>query len=305
MIKDAGKRPGFAPRNWGGWTLIAILWALGKLPVRFGLWCTRPLGWLIYTLMDRRKRVARRNIERCFPDLDEAQVESLLRANFRSLARTLFETAWCWGMSRRRFLSLTRIEGLEHLEEARKAGKGVLLVTAHMTCLEIGGRVSCEAAPVAGVYRPLNNEVIEWYQNRGRLSYAEAMVSKREMRSAIRYLRKGGILWYAPDQDFGPHQSVFVPFFGIQTATLEATHKLVALTGCAVVPMFPEFLPEEKSYRLVIRPALKGFPGDDAAADLARINAEMEEHIRGVPDQYWWIHRRFKTRPQGEAPFYE
>ena len=125
------------------------------------------------------------------------------------------------------------------------------------------------------------------------------------MRSAIRYLRKGGVLWYAPDQDFGPDQSVFVPFFGIQTATLEATHKLIALTGCAVVPMFPEFLPDEKQYKLTIRPALKGLPGDDVRADLAQINAEMEAHIRRVPDQYWWIHRRFKTRPEGEAPFYE
>lgn len=305
MMTDAGKRPSLAPRNWSGWILIAILWSVGKCPVRVGLWLTAPVGALLYRLMKRRGAVARRNIERCFPNLEPDELEKLLRAHFRSLARTLFETAWCWGMSRRRFQSMARIDGLEHLLEAKKAGRGVLLITNHMTCLEIGGRVSSEAAPVTGVYRPLGNEVIEWYQNRGRLRYAQAMVSKREMRSAIRYLRKGGILWYAPDQDFGPHQSMFVPFFGIPTATLEATHKLIALTGCAVVPMFPEFLPQERKYLLRIQPPLADFPGEDAAADLARLNAEMEAHIRRVPDQYWWIHRRFKTRPEGEAPFYE
>lgn len=302
---DAGKRPGFALRNWSGWLLVAVLWMLGKFPVRVGLWCTRPIGALLYRFMARRVAVARQNIERCFPQLSEDEVEGLLRASFRSLARTVFETAWCWGMSRRRFRPMSRIEGLEHLLDAEELGRGVLLVTAHMTCMEIGGRVSCEAAPVTGVYRPLKNEVIEWYQNRGRLRYAQAMVSKREMRSAIRYLRGGGILWYAPDQDFGPHQSVFVPFFGIQTATLEATHKLVSLTGCAVVPMFPEFDSSGKNYLLRIRPALTDFPSGDVQVDLGRLNAEMETHIRRVPEQYWWIHRRFKTRPEGEDPFYE
>ena len=305
MISQAGKRPGFAPRNWSGWVLVSLLWWLGKFPVRVGLLFTAPIGALAYRLMGRRVAVAKRNIERCFPELPEPEVEELLKANFRSLARTVFETAWCWGMSRKRFQPMAEIEGLEHLLEAEEAGKGVLLVTNHMTCLEIGGRVSSEAAPVTGVYRPLKNEVVEWYQNRGRLRYARAMVSKREMRSVIRYLRDGGILWYAPDQDFGPSQSIFVPFFGIQTATLEATYKLVALTDCAVVPMFPEFNPTTKKYLLRILPPLTDFASGGAYADLAKLNAVMEEQIRRVPDQYWWIHRRFKTRPQGEEPFYD
>ena len=305
MITEAGKRPSLAPRNWGGWLLVGLLWAIGKTPFRVGLWCTGPMGALLYRLMKRRASVAQRNIERCFPDLGQDQVDHLVRANFRSLARTVFETGWCWGMSRKRFEPLARIQGQEHLEEAEKRGKGVLLVTNHMTCMEVGGRIACELGLGAGVYRPLGNEVVEWYQNRGRLRYAQGMFSKRDMRSAIRYLRKGGILWYAPDQDFGPHQSVFVPFFGIKTATLEATHKLVALTGCAVVPMFPEFMPGEKRYLLSFQPSSSAFPSDDVTADLARLNAEMEAHIRRVPEQYWWIHRRFKSRPEGEEPFYD
>lgn len=300
-----GKRPSLAPRNWGGWLLVAILWLLGKTPFRLGLWLAKPLGALLFRLMERRKAVARRNIERCFPELNEAQRETLLKANFQALARTMFETAWCWGMSRNRFSRISRAEGLEHLLDAEEVGKGVLLVTAHMTCLEVGGRLSSESAPVAGVYRPLNNEVIEWYQNRGRLSYAQGMISKREPRAAIRYLRQGGILWYAPDQDFGPEQSIFVPFFGIPTATLEATHKLATMTDCAVVPMFPAFDPVRKKYVMTIQPAMEDFPSRDPYTDLARLNAVMEAHVRGIPEQYWWIHRRFKTRPQGEPAFYD
>jgi KDO2-lipid IV(A) lauroyltransferase len=146
--------------------------------------------------------------------------------------------------------------------------------------------------------------VVEWFQNRGRLRYAQAMISKRDMRAVIRYLRHGGIVWYAPDQDFGPETSVFAPFFGIQTATLEATHKLARLTRCAVVPMFPVFDAVDKCYVMRILPELPVFPGADVVTDLARINSEMEAQIRNVPDQYWWIHRRFKTRPPGEPPFY-
>ncbi len=305
MIEQAGKRPSLAPRNWGGWFLVAILWLMGKLPVRVGLWISRPLGWLLYRTMGRRRAVAQRNLERCFPEWTPQQVEALLRNNFRALARTVFEIAWCWGMSARRFKQLSRVEGLENLLDAEEAGKGVLLITAHMTCMEVGGRMSCEQAPTTGVYRPLNNAVLEWYQNRGRLAYAHGMISKRDMRSIIRYLRKGGVLWYAPDQDFGPDRSVFAPFFGIQTATLEATHKLLRMTGCALVPMFPEFEEETGRYVMRVLPAVDGLPSDDAVTDLARINAAMEAHVRRLPEQYWWIHRRFKTRPEGEAPFYE
>lgn len=305
MITEPGKRPSLAPRNWAGWLLVGLLWLLGKVPVRLGWWLCRPLGGALFRMMGRRRQVAQRNIERCFPELSPPEVEHLLRANFRALARTTFETAWCWGMSRRRFRRMARIEGLEHLLDAEEAGKGVLLITAHMTCLEVGGRLACEAAPVTGVYRPLRNEVLEWYQNRRRFTYAQGMISKRDMRSAIRYLRQGGILWYAPDQDFGAAQSVFVPFFGIQTATLAATQKLARLTDCALVPMFPTFEAASRCYVLRIYPALEGFPTTDAQADLARLNAEMEAQVRRAPEQYWWIHRRFKTRPEGEPPFYD
>lgn len=304
MITDAGKRPSFRPAHWPGWLLAGLIVLAGCVPRRVALALSWPLGGLLRATMRRRRAIAERNLERCFPDWTPAQRNAVLRDCFRALARTLFEIAWCWTWPERRFRALGRVDGQEQVAALLRAGRGVLMVTAHLTCLEIGGRLLASALPAAGIYRPLRNPVLEWFQNRGRLRYGKAMISKRAMREAIRYLRSGGLLWYAPDQDFGAAQSVFAPFFGIPTATLLATHRLARATGCAVVPMFPAYDAASHTYSVRILPALQDFPGPDPVADLTRLNAIMEAHIRSVPEQYWWIHRRFKTRPAGLAPFY-
>ncbi len=267
---------------------------------------SRPVAWLMSRLMKSRRRVAARNIEACFPELDAAQREALIDECFASLGRMLFETTWSWSASEKRIRSIGKVEGLEHLLEASSRGRGVLITTAHVTCLEIGGRfIGLEFPDCSGIYRPLKSPVLEWYQNRSRARYSAGAISKRDMRGAIRFLRQGGVLWYAPDQDFGPKQSVFAPFFGIQTATLTATSRLVELTGCSVVMMYPVYDKTTKKYTITFYPALKEFPSGDMVRDLTRINGIMEEHIRTTPEQYWWIHRRFKTRPEGEGPFYD
>ena len=281
------------------------MWLLGKMPRALGLWLSVPLAWLLRLALKRRRCIATRNIERCFPSLALAEREAMLRGCFRSLARAVFETAWSWSASSGRIRRFGRVEGLEHVAAARQDGRGVLFVTAHVSCMEIGARLLAMFLPLAAIYRPLRNPVLEWYQNRSRLAYGEAVISKRDVRRAIRRLRRGGMIWYAPDQDFGPDQTVFAPFFGIQTATLLATHRLAQLTGCAVVPMFPVYDEFRRQYIVHIQPPLSAFPGTDAGDDLARVNALMEAHIRTAPEQYWWIHRRFKTRPPGEAPFYD
>jgi len=277
------------------------------MPPRLGRLLVDPLGPLTYHLMARRRRIAQRNIERCFPELSAAEHEEMLRGTFRSLARMLIETAWCWSAPVARLKAITQVEGLENLQDAEESGQGVLLLTYHLTSVEMGGFIiGCTAQlQASGMYRPLRNPVINWYQNRGRKRFAENMISKHDMRRAIRLLRSGGVLWYAPDQDFGRERSEFAPFFGIQTASLLATHRLPGMTGCVVVPMFPRYDNNSGRYTVSIEPALENFPSDDAVADLARVNAIMEEHVRRVPDQYWWIHRRFKTRPPGEPGFYD
>jgi len=306
MIRAAPTRPPLTPRHWPGWIGVGFIWLLGRTPRAAGVWLSRPLGWLLARLMQGRRRVARRNIERCFPQLDLARREALIDGCFRALGRMLFETAWSWTASEARLRRMSRYEGLELARQAAAEGRGVLVVTAHFTCLEIGARLTALAFDrAAGVYRPLRSPVLEWYQNRCRGRYAEAMISKRDMRAAIRYLRGGGVLWYAPDQDFGPQQSEFVPFFGIPAATLVATVRLVELTGCKIVPMFPRYDAVSGQYVVTFRPPLDDFPSGDIVKDLARINAMLEDQVRAAPEQYWWIHRRFKTRPDGEPPFYD
>jgi KDO2-lipid IV(A) lauroyltransferase len=199
---------------------------------------------------------------------------------------------------------MTCFEGLENLQDAEELGLGVLVLTFHSTCMEMGGFMLNSKTMAGALYRPLKNPVMEWYQTRGRLRYSGELVNKNKPRKAIRLLKNGGVLWYAPDQDFGPDQSEFAPFFGIRTTTLLATHRLPSITGCAVLPMFPRFDEESGKYIMTLLPALRDFPSDDAIADLTRVNAIMEQQIRLVPDQYWWIRRRFKTRPPGEPPFY-
>jgi KDO2-lipid IV(A) lauroyltransferase len=297
-------RPSLAPRHWGGWLAVALLWVLGRLPRRLGLLLVAPLGPLLRLGLASRRRIAERNLAVCLPELAPAERERILRGCFASLARMLVETAWCWAGAAQDLQAIAEVDGLEHIEDAVSRGQGILVVTAHFTCLEMGARILGERWSGRGLYRPLKNPVLEWYQNRGRSRYASGMISKRDMRGAIRFLRDGGFLWYAPDQDFGARNSVFAPFFGVPTATLLATHKLPRMTGCLVLTMFPRYVPETGRYRVTVSAPLDEFPGDDPVADLGRLNAVLEAQVRQAPEQYWWIHRRFKTRPEGEPDFY-
>jgi len=286
--------------------VVAFLWLLGHLPRRIGRIMVSPLAPLMKRLMASRRRIAHRNLELCMPELDEAGREQVIDGCFRSLARMLAEQAWCWAGPAKDITGISRLaEGSEaRLEAAAADGRGVLVVTAHVTCLEIGARVLGERHVGHGVYRPLNNAVIEWYQNRGRAWYAAGMISKRDIRALVRVLRAGGFAWYAADQDFGAAQSVFAPFFGVPTATLLATHRLPKMTGCQVMAMLPRYIEDEDIYEIEVSPVFENFPTDDPVADLARVNAVLEAQVRCAPEQYWWIHRRFKTRPPGEPGLY-
>lgn len=298
------RRPSFAPRNWGGWLMVALLWVLGRLPRRLGRWILAPVGALMLRVLGSRRRIAQRNIQLALPELSAQEQDQLLRQSFRSLTRMIAEMAWCWAGRPRDLKAIVEIRGLDDALAAHDRPEGILIVTAHVTCLEIGARALGENIPGRGLYRPLSNPVMEWFQNIGRARYAEGMIPKNDLRAAIRHLRDGGMLWYAPDQDFGARQSIFTRFFGVETATLLATHRLPRISGCQVIIMMPRYLAQEDRYIVEFSPVLEDFPTDDPAADLARINALLEAEVRKAPDQYWWVHRRFKTRPEGEPDLY-
>ena len=312
MALEKPEKPSLAPRNWSGWIIVSILWMLGWLPQRFGLLLVAPLGPLAFRFSHRRRAIAKRNLERCFPEWSEEERTRVLRASFDSTMRMIVEMAWCWGGPKGRMPKLIKPQGVENLMAPLNKGQSVLVVTGHSTCLEVSGFALADTARKhapdtfsAGIYRKLGNPVVEWYQTTRRTRYANGMIEKRNVREILRTLKRKSVIWYAPDQDFGPEQSDFVPFFGIPTATLLATHRLPKMSKCAVVPMFPRYRPETRTYDINFLPQLENFPSDDPLEDLARVNKIIEDQVRQAPEQYWWIHRRFKTRPEGDAPFYD
>ncbi|QOC21842.1 lipid A biosynthesis acyltransferase [Wenzhouxiangella sp. AB-CW3] len=292
----------------GQWLTLAALLPvrlLGRLPLELARSLVWPLALLMRLAMASRRRVVARNLELCFPDLASDKRHALMRKHFVHLAEMLAETAVAWQRPGRFDERFGEVIGLEHLEAARAQGRGVMLITGHATCLEMGARLFGERVASAGIYRPLKNPVLEAFQNRGRARYARNMIARRDLRGMVRHLRGGGVLWYAPDQDFGAERSTFAPFFGIETATANAIVELARLGRAVVVPMYP--VKDEASGRVSvhIEPAFEDFPGDDTRRDLARFNAFLERHVRQAPAQYWWLHRRFKTTPPGESDRYQ
>lgn len=291
------------PRYWPTWTALALLRLASLLPVRAQRRVGRRLGRCMLRLAKRRRHIAETNLRLCFPDRDEAARAELLADHFESLGIGFTETALSWWASGRRLGRIMRVDGLEHLEAARSRGRGVLIVAAHFTTLEIGARLLALAVPLHPMYRPHNNPLFEQIQGRARTRQSAGAIRRGDIRATVRTLKDNRAVWYAPDQDFGRRQSVFVPFMGVPAATLTATARLAKMSGAAVVPMTQERLPGG-GFRVVLEPELEGFPSGDDEADARRLNDVFARWIRERPADYLWVHRRFKTRPAGEADLY-
>ncbi len=285
-----------SPRTWPTWLLIGFGWTLARWP----WWLQRAvgprLGDLLRLTLRSRRRVAAGNLERCFPELDDGARAALLRENFRSLGIGVFEFLRAWWGRLAPIDQGVEFSGLEHLEAARAQGRGVMLVSAHFMTLEASLRLLCTRIDLAAMYRPHAQPALEWAVKRGRLRHAVAMFARDELRPAVKHLKGGGVLWFAPDQETRRGDSVFVPFFGQPAWSLTSTHQLARLTGAAVLPLFHERLPDGR-YRIQILPPLPDFPTKDPVADTARVMAALEAVIRRRPEQYLWLHQRFKRRP--------
>lgn len=294
-----------APRHWLAWLGVGVIRAVARLPYRALMALGGALGWLIQRVPSARRTVAETNIALCFPELDGGAQATLVDAHLRDLGLMLMEFALGWLGSER---AITRvpitIEGLEHLEAARAQGRGVLLVGGHFSHLELCARLVSRRIRIAGMYRKMDSAVFEWVVLRARLGYADAMFDKDDIRGTVKYLKAGGTLWYAPDQDMRSKDNAFVPFFGMPAATITATHHLARLSGAAVIPFFHRRLPDGQGYALRLGAPLENFPGPSASDDTARINACIEQMVREAPEQYLWVHKRFKTRPPGAPSIY-
>ncbi|WP_020561092.1 LpxL/LpxP family Kdo(2)-lipid IV(A) lauroyl/palmitoleoyl acyltransferase [Thiofilum flexile] len=284
------------PRHWLTWLGLGGLWLVVQLPWSVQMGLGKYLGLLMYYLLSQRRHVCQVNIQLAFPELNAAQQENLVKKHFVSLGRGLLETALSWWGDGERLNQQTVIKGLEHLQQAQQQG-GVILLSAHFTSLELGGRLLAKFINLHVVYRPHQNPVIEWRVARLRQKRYGKAIPRDDIREMLRSLQQGQVVWYAQDQNFGHKNSVFAPFFSIPAATNTATSRISRLGKASVVPFFT--VRTETGYQLQFYPALENFPSEDVLNDTIQINQVIESQVRCYPEQYLWTHRRYKDRPEG------
>jgi KDO2-lipid IV(A) lauroyltransferase len=283
---------------------IGVLWLLHFLPLgilaRIGTFA----GTVLRVLGTERCNVARTNLRLCFPDWDEARREAALRAHFRAFGRGILEATVAWWASEARLRRLVRIEGEEH---ARALGdRRVIFLVPHFVGIELEGlRMSMDYKGMA-VYSHQKNRVFDEFLVRVRSRFPRTrMVARQEgVKTLLRGFKDGLGLQLSPDLDLGPRDAAFVPFFGVRAATVTALSRLARLTGAAVVPVVVRQLPGGAGYVMRMYPAWENYPGPTPEEDTRRMNAFIEERVLEMPEQYYWLHKRFKTRPQGEEGFY-
>lgn len=293
-----------APRYWPVWLSLGVMRVVVYLPYRLQRMLATAMSVPAGLLMRKRLRIARINLDICFPALDARERGRLLRAHVRSLAMGLFEAAECWWGDPDALRRRTRIDGLEHLEAARAAGRPVILLSGHFTTLEIGGRLLGLFSPFHLMYRPNDNALLEEVIRRNREHHFEKAIPRDEAKDMLASLKAGFAVWYAPDQSYRRKNSEMVPFFGRPAPTNTATARIARITGAAVLPFFIQRLPGLQGYRLELQPPLEDFPSGDPEADALRVNRVIEDQVRRAPEQYIWIHRRFKPPPGGGEDIY-
>lgn len=293
------------PRYWLTWFGLGVLFLLVQLPYpvlyRLGVW----LGRTSMRFLKRRVSITRRNLQLCFPDLSSEQVEARIVSNFESLGMGLLETGMAWFWSDARVKRWFDVSGLHNLKKAQENNQGVLVIGVHFMSLELGGRAMGLCQPMMAMYRPHNNKAMEFVQTWGRMRSNKAMLDRKDLRGMVHALKKGEAVWFAPDQDYGPRGSVFAPLFAVdEAATTSGTYMLARLAKPALVTVVLVRKPAAKGYDLVIQPTLQDYPIDDEMAAAAYMNRVIETEIMRAPDQYLWLHRRFKTRPAGTPSLY-
>jgi KDO2-lipid IV(A) lauroyltransferase len=288
------------PRYWPIWLGLGLLRLVALLPYKWQCRIGRGLGRLVGRVLPDRRRVAATNLALCFPELGEPERAALLRRTFDSLGLQLVEFGLSWWASDAELRGLIRLTGVENLERAMADGRGTIFLSGHFASIEFGGRALLPAGvKLAGLYRPNKNAFVDELMRRARLRSCVDLIPKDSMRQMVRRLSQGVSVWYAPDQSYRRRYSVLIPFFGEPAMTNGALTHIARIGNARVVPFFSRRLPDDAGYEVSLEPALEDFPSGDMEADARRVNAWLEAHIRLAPEQYYWIHRRFKGRPEG------
>jgi KDO2-lipid IV(A) lauroyltransferase len=292
--------------NLGAQALLLLVRLSSALPLsllsRLGL----ALGWLFYTFGRARRRVAQRNLELCFPEWSAAEREQVVREHFGWLARSLLERGLLWYASEARLRRLIHVEGDVHLAE--RSEKPVMWLVPHFVGLEICGTAAqlFQTQNGCDIYTPQSNPVLNAAFKQGRARFGRCIFFERDagVLPVVRAIKKRTAFFNPADMDFGLRDAAFVPFFGVPAATLLAPSRMARSLGMVLQPLVCEMLPGGQGWRVTFMPAWEHWPTDDAQADAAAMNRFIEEQIRTMPAQYLWVHKRFKSRPQGQPPVY-
>ena len=283
---------------------MGMLRLICLLPHTLSMGIGRLIGRAVHAIGGTRRAIVRRNIELCFPNLTAGERDALTKSHFLALGMSIIEMGLGrWG-SDRLHMRLGHIEGMEHIDAAMKAGKGIILLSAHFTTLEIMGRVLEQEGPTfSAVYRKNRSAFITELQRTGRERSADETIEKRDIKKMVRRLRQGGVVWYAPDQSYDRKGAEVIDFFGVPSMHTTATSVLARLGRAVTLPFFPQRLANGR-YKFQILPPLQDFPSGDAAEDTRKFVSVLEEHIRCCPEQYLWVHRKFKNLPDGYPDLY-
>lgn len=293
-------RPYFAPRFWPTWLLYGFLRAIAILPFKVQFAIGKVLGKLSLLIARDRREACEININLCFPELSDAQKAALVRKTFISNGIGLVEIAIAWFTNPKRFKGKVDITGIENLDAAKSKGKGVLLVGAHFSTLEMGGFLYPQGE-IDATYRPNANPLFNAIMYNGRMRNVEGVFDRKNIRQALRSLKAGRVLWYAPDQDYGAKNSVFAPFFGVPAATITATSRFAKFNDSEII-FYSHYRKDDGSgYEINFSEPLTGYPTGNDVEDATIINSHIEAAIRQRPDQYLWLHKRFKTQAAGKS----
>ena len=286
--------------------LVAVLWLLHWLPLSLLAPLGNALGLLLYVAIFPRRRVVRTNLRLAFPELGQTERERMARRLFANLGRTLLERGLLWWAPRARLERLIRVEGEERVRALLAAGLPVILMAPHFVGLDMGGTRVTMLFDIVSIYARQRNRVIDRWLYHGRSRFGDQLLQPRHesIRATVKAMKAGRPFYYLPDMDHGRKESIFVPFFGVQTATITGLPRFARMADAAVVPCVTRLLPGGAGYRLSFGEPWENFPSGDIEADVARMNAEIEALVRTMPEQYYWVHKRFKTRPDGEPRLY-
>lgn len=290
--------------------LLALMWLLHWLPLPLLGRLGAGVGSLLFVLMRSRRRITLTNLALCLPELSETERHAIARAHFQSYARSVLERAILWWAPPSRLQRLIRVK--PGVPTATAASRPTIFLCPHFVCLEVAGVAITMKGPLCSIYTPQRNRVFDSALRKGRVRFGTPEEARRFLLSRadgikpiIRAMRSGRPFLMLPDMDFGRKESIFVPFFGVPAATLTAPARLAAATGAQVIPVTTRFLPDYGGWEVEFHPAWPDFPGDDIEAATRRMNEFIEARVREMPGEYFWSHKRFKTRPEGMPSVYD